>query len=180
MRERRVSLSRLPPGFCPASRGSAAIEFAITYAAVLLPLTFGLTFTSQLLWVWHSVNDFTRQGAGYAATHCWQSSAGNVMDFMNANVPPLIGQNQFQFGPARINVTYSSLDSASGQLIPFSCDSECSLACVPDTVTVSVTDYQFNSFVSFLGLPPITIPNFQTSQPMESAGCDPEQLVCLP
>ena len=102
------------------------------------------------------------------------------MDFMNANVPPLIGQNQFQFGPAKINVTYSSLDPASGQLIPFSCDSECSLACVPDTVTVSVTDYQFNSFVSFLGLPPITIPNFQTSQPMESAGCDPEQLVCLP
>ena len=160
--------------------GSTAVEFAITYAAVLLPLTFGLIFTSQLLWVWHSVNDFTRQGAGYAATHCWQSAAGNVLDFMNANVPPLIGQNQFQFGPAKINVAYSSLDLASGQLIPFSCDSECSLACVPDTVTVSVTDYQFNSFVSFLGLPPITIPNFQTSQPMKSAGCAPEQLVCLP
>jgi Flp pilus assembly protein TadG len=160
-------------------RGSAAIEFAITYAAVLLPLTFGLIFTSQLLWVWHSVNDWTRQGAGYAATHCWHAAADNVTGFMQQNVPPLIGQDQFVTGPAKIVVTYSANDG-TGQLVPFSCDSECSLSCIPDTVSVTVTNYQFNSFVSFLGLPPITIPDFQTSQPMESAGCDPEQLACLP
>src|SRR6516162_2333465 len=93
----------------PRQSGGITMEFAILFGGVLAPATFAFIFTAQLLWVWHSVNDFTRQGAGYAATHCWESSAGNVLDFMNANVPPLIGQNQFQFGPAKINVTYSSL-----------------------------------------------------------------------
>ena len=32
----------------------------------------------------------------------------------------------------------------------------------------------------YLGLPPVTLPNFRTSLPMESAGCDPEQGVCNP
>ena len=28
-------------------------------------------FVAEMLWVWHSVVDFTRDGARYAATHCW-------------------------------------------------------------------------------------------------------------
>ena len=163
-----------------ARRGQAALEFALIYAGVLLPLTFALIFTSQLLWVWHSVNDFTRQGAGYASTHCWESSAGNVLDFMHANVPPLIGQDQFRNGPAQINVSYFSRDPDTGQFGPFQCDGDCSLSCIPDTVTVSVTGYQYQTFVTSLGIPPVTIPDFRTSQPMESAGCDPEQLICIP
>ena len=179
MQERKVSLSRLPPGFCPArwqsKCGAAAVEFAIVYTAVLLPLTFGLIYTSQVLWLWHSINDWTRRGAGYAATHCWQSAAGNVLDFMRGaeGLPPMIDQDQFVSGRAHVNVSYSSKDDA-GQLAPFSCDSECSTACIPDTVTVSVSDYQFNGFVSWLGLPPVVMPDFRTSQPMESAGCDPD------
>lgn len=162
-------------------RGAAAVEFAITYTAVLLPLTFGLIYTTQVLWLWHSINDWTRRGAGYAATHCWQSAAGNVLDFMRGaeGLPPMIDQDQFVSGRARINVSYSSNDG-TGQLVPFSCDSECSTACIPDTVTVSVSDYQFNGFVTWMGLPPVVMPDFRTSQPMESAGCDPEQQVCVP
>ena len=45
----------------------------MVFGGILRPLTFALIFTAQLLWIWHSVNDFTRQGAGYAATHCWES-----------------------------------------------------------------------------------------------------------
>ena len=161
-------------------RGQVAVEFVLAYGAVLLPLTFGLIFISQLLWTWHSVNDFTRQGAGYAATHCWESSAGNVIDFMHANVPPMIDQSQFLYGPVQISVTYSSLDPATGELTPFQCSSDCSISCIPDTVSVSVTGYQFGTFFTSLGLSPITIPDFRTSQPMEGAGCDPEQLVCIP
>src|SRR5690349_23617589 len=101
-------------------KGQTTVEFALAYVGVLLPLTFGLIFTSQLLWVWHSVNDFTRQGAGYASTHCWQSSAGNVIDFMRTNVPPMIGQDQFRNGTAQISVTYTAKDLDSGQLVPFS------------------------------------------------------------
>ncbi len=163
-----------------AESGQAAMEFVLVYGAVLLPLTFALIFTSQLLWVWHSVNDFTRIGASYASTHCWESSGANVLDFMRANVPPMIGQDQVQNGPVQIGITYYGKDPDTGQLSQFSCDSECSASCIPDTVTVSLTGYRFQTFVTSLGLPPVTIPDFRTSQPMESAGCDPEQGICLP
>jgi hypothetical protein len=160
--------------------GQTTVEFALAYAGVLLPVTFAVIFTSQLLWIWHSVNDFTRQGAGYASTHCWQSSAGNVLDFMHSNVPPMINQDQFQNGPVQISVTYFAKDPDTGQLTPFQCDGDCTTGCIPDTVTVSVSGYEFRSFVTSLGLPPITLPDFRSSLPIESAGCDPEQGQCLP
>jgi hypothetical protein len=58
--------------------GQALTEFAVLYAGVVLPLTFMIVFVSEMLWVWHSVVDFTRDGARYAATHCWMADAGNV------------------------------------------------------------------------------------------------------
>ena len=58
--------------------GQATIEYAITFAGIILPLTFMIIFTAQLLWVWHSVVDFTRDGARYATTHCWQAGKDNV------------------------------------------------------------------------------------------------------
>jgi hypothetical protein len=157
------------------------LELALGFAGLLLPATFMLIFTAELLWIWHSVNEFTRQGASYAATHCWQSSAANVIGFMQSNVPPMVDQNQFQTGGAvQISVSYFALDPPTGQLLPFQCDGDCTTGCVPDIVTVSVTGYQFRTFVSYLGLPPINLPNFQTTQPMESVGCDPEQQICFP
>ena len=160
--------------------GKAALEFVVAYAGVLIPLTFAVIFTSQILWVWHSVNDFTRRGAEYASTHCWTSAAGNVTDYMRNNVPAMINQDQFQSGPVEINVTYFAKDPDSGQLVPFMCDSDCSTSCVPETVAVSVTGYEFRTLLTALGLPPVTLPDFRTALPMESAGCDPEQGICLP
>ena len=160
--------------------GQTTVEFVLASAGILLPLTFGLVFIAQLLWIWHSVNEFTRQGASYAATHCWQSSAGNVLGFMRSNVPLMINQDQFQNNQVQIAVSYFGLDPTSGQLAPFSCDSECPTSCIPDTVTASVTGFSYSPFGGARSLPAIPIPNFQTSLPMESAGCDPEQGVCLP
>jgi hypothetical protein len=160
--------------------GQATMEFVLAYGSVLLPLTFAIIFTSELLWIWHSVNDFTRVGAGYAAKHCWTVSGSNVTDFMKANVPPMVNRDQFQSGPVVIQVSYFAADPVSGQLQPFTCDTECSTSCIPDTVTVSVTGYEFKTFVTSLGLPPVPLPDFQTSVPMESAGCDPEQGICQP
>src|SRR5271170_7407584 len=162
------------------TRGAVTLEFVLAFAGLVLPMTFAIVYTSQLLWVWHSVNEFTRQGASYATTHCWQSSGGNVLTFMGANIPPMIDQGEFQNGTVQISVSYFALDPPSGQLIPFQCSSDCSVGCIPDTVTVSVTGYQFGTFVTSLGLPPVIIPNFLTSLPMEGAGCDPEQGICLP
>ena len=160
--------------------GQTTFEFALAFAGVVLPATLAVVFTSQLLWVWHSVNDFTRQGASYATTHCWESAAGNVVDFMRSHIPPMVGQDQFLSGPVQINVTYYARDPDSGQLTPFTCDGDCSTTCIPDTVRVSVTGFEYRPFVVSLDLPPVPIPDFQTSLPMESAGCDPEQGTCLP
>ena len=168
------------PAGAPKRRGQTTFEFALACAGVVFPTLFAVIFTSQLLWVWHSVNEFTRLGASYATTHCWENSGSNVVDFMRSNVPPVISGDQFQSGPAEISVTYFARDPASGQLLPFSCDGDCSTNCIPDEVTVTVTGYEYRPFVTSLGLPPVPLPNFQTSLPVESAGCDPEQGVCLP
>jgi hypothetical protein len=180
MAEPNRSGRALRPQTAMRQTGQATLEFVLAFAGVLLPATFAVIFTSQLLWVWHSVNDFTRQGASYATTHCWENSANNVIAFMRSNVPPMINQDQFQNGPAEIGITYFSRDPATGQLSPFQCDSDCSTGCIPDTVAVSVSGYEYRTFVTSLGLPPVALPDFRTSLPMESAGCDPEQGVCLP
>src|SRR5882757_6926964 len=50
----------------PDQRGAITIEYVIAFATMLLPMTMMIIFTAQLLWVWHSVTDFTRTGARYA------------------------------------------------------------------------------------------------------------------
>lgn len=163
--------------------GQAALEYALIYAGVLLPLTFGLVFMAELLWVWHSVVELTRAGANYAATHCWQGDSENVVAHMRSHMPVMIDADQFQNGPAEIVVQYFSREPESGALIEFTCeDTECSTACVPDVVRVGVRNYEFRRFMGFLGLPPVPIPDFQASVPIESAGCSAEQEggACLP
>ena len=154
--------------------GQAAIEFALLYGGVILPLTFMTIFVSEMLWIWHSMNGFTRDVARYAATHCWMADNSNVNAYVQANVPPMIDQNQFVTGPAGLQVLYFSIDPATGTLSPYQgCDAgECSPACIPDAVSVSVVNYQFLRFASYFKLPPVTIPPFTTNLPMESAGCD--------
>lgn len=160
--------------------GAVTVEYALAYLGVLLPLTFAVIFTAELLWIWHSAADFTRQGARYASTHCWQAGGDNVTSYMKTHVPLMIDQDQFVNGTADLVVTYYAKDPDTGQLTEFSCDSDCTSSCVPDAVTVAVRNYEFRQFVSYLGLPPVPMPDFQTSMPIESAGCDPEQGTCLP
>ena len=160
--------------------GAITMEFALAYAAVFLPLSFATIFTAELLWIWNSTINFTREGARYAATHCWQADGSNVTAYMRANVPIMVDQQQFVDGTAQLSVTYYSRDPDTGNLAEFSCDGECSTSCIPAMVTVTVKSYEFRYFLSHLGLPPVPMPDFQTTVPIESAGCDPEQGVCLP
>lgn len=160
-------------------RGQAAVEWIIVWSAVVLPLTFMLIFTAQMLWTFHSVAEWTRIGARYAATHCFQNGA-NVQEFMRTVVPANPEIEQFRQGPAEIQVTYYSRNAESGQLEEFSCDAECSRECVPDAVRVAVVNYEYRPFMTYLGLPPVQLPDLSTAVPMESAGCDPETGECLP
>ncbi len=160
--------------------GQAMMEYILVYVSLLLPLTMALIFTAELLWVWHSVLDFTREGARYAATHCWQPAGDNVVNFMRSNVPLMVDQEQFRAGLAEISVQYFAIDPETGSLAEFSCEgSSCSRECVPETVTVRILNYEFRAFLGYLGLPPVAIPNFQTSLPIESAGCSADDAGCV-
>jgi hypothetical protein len=161
-------------GFSPA-RGQALMEFAILYAGVILPLTFMTIFVSEMLWIWHSVAELTRDGARYATTHCWTSDGSNVLQYIESHVPPMIDQAQFQNNAAGIQISYFS----DGGITPFTGDT-CGGVCVPDAVSVSVTNYQFLRFSAFMKLPPVTIPPFTTTLPMESAGFVDGSGVCVP
>ncbi len=162
-------------------RGQAALEYVILLAGVVTPLTFGIISVAQMMWVWHSIVDFTNQGARYAATHCWQNGGENVLTWMRANVPPVPDQEQFRSGSVEITAEYFKRSPESGQLEPFACDgAECSTECIPDLVTIHVRGYEWRQFLTYLGVPPVPMPDFSTTLPMESAGCDPQQAVCLP
>jgi hypothetical protein len=151
------------------------MEFVVLYAAVILPLTFMTIFVAEMLWVWHGVADFTRDGARYAATHCWQADTANVLSYMQSHVPAIIDQAKFQNGDATITVQYFT----DGGVTPFSQDS-CQVLCVPDAVSVSITNYQFLRFASYMKLAPVTIPPFTTTVPMESAGYQDASGACVP
>lgn len=156
--------------------GQATIEFALIYGAVILPLTFMTIFVAEQLWIWHSVAEFTRDGAHYAATHC-ATDGTNVVGYMTSRVPPMIDQNRFQTGEAGIQVQYfmNGTDGASTPYDPNACGS-----CVPDSVSVIITSYQFLRFAGFLGLAPTTMPPFTTNEPMESGGFQDASGSCTP
>ncbi len=161
-------------------RGSMLVEYTLVFAGIVAPLTFGLIAMAEMMWIWHSVVDWTRLGARYAVTHCWQSNGQNVVQWMRANVPPMPDQQAFTAGSAEITVDFFRKNTDTGVLETFQCDGECSTACVPDVVTVHVRNYEFRTFVSYLGIPPVQIPDFQTTMPVEGMGCDPETGVCAP
>jgi hypothetical protein len=160
--------------------GQAALEYALTAAGVVLPLTFMIVFTMQLLWTWHSAVEWTREGARYAATHCYQGGE-NVRSWMRTHVPVHLDQQEFIAGTAEIQINYYTRNVETGALEDFSCDGgDCSTDCVPDAVTIRIAGYEFRPFMSYLGLPPVQMPSFMTSMPIESAGCDPLTGECQP
>jgi len=164
------------------NRGQATLEYVILLGTVILPLTFGLITLAQLLWTYHSVVELTRMGARYAATHCWQPSGENVRNWMRQNAPLMLDRDAIVNGSAELRIEYFRKDPDSGALIEFTCETgECSPACIPDVVTVRVANYEFRQFITtYLGLPPVQMPDFATTVPIEGAGCDPEQGTCTP
>jgi hypothetical protein len=152
-------------------RGQATIEMALALLAGIIPLTLGLLAFAELAWTYHALATLTRQGAQYAATHCWQDGAQNVTTWMQANAPVFPDRTQLVSGAITIQVNYWTHNLDSDESDPFTCDgtSACG-ACVPDSVTVSIAGYQFNHFLTTLGLPPIQMPAFSTTVEVESAG----------
>jgi len=164
-----------------STAGNAVLEFALLYGGVILPLTFMLVFVAEMAWIWHTVVDFTRDGARYAATHCYEAdgSAANVLAYMQANVPAMIDQQQFQSGAAGILVSYFT-QNPDGSLSPFDGSACTGSLCLPDSVSVGISSYQFTRFSGLFKLPPVTIPPFTTIVPMESGGYVDATGACVP
>ena len=163
------------------NRGQASIETVLALMVGIIPLTLGLITFSELTWTYHVLTTLTRQGARYAATHCYEDATGsNVVSWMQANSPPFPDRPQLTAGGIQIQVSYWTHDVETRESVPFSCAGGCSPDCVPDSVTVSISGYQFNHFFSVLGLPPLQVPSFSTTMAMEGAGANPETGVSTP
>jgi hypothetical protein len=164
-----------------SSRGQAAVEMALALVAVIIPITFGLIAFTEIAWTYHALAAVTRQGAQYAATHCFQDDSGsNVVSWMEAHAPAFPDRALMASGGIQIQVNYWMHDSDTHQSIAFSCGGGCSPDCVPDSVTVSIVGYQFSHFFSLLGLRPLQVPPFSTTVAIESSGGNPETGVSSP
>lgn len=163
------------------SGGQATVEVALALIAGIVPLTLGLFAFAEITWTYHALATLTRQGARYAGTHCWQDDAGsNVVNWMQANAPAFPDRAQLANGGVQIQVTYWMHDPTTRQSVPFSCAGGCSTECMPDSVTVSISGYQFNRFLAQLGLQPLQVPPFSTTVAIESAGANPETEISSP
>lgn len=138
-------------------RGATLVEFSIA-ATVFLTLMFGVLEFGRALWLHNALSDAARRGARYAAMH----NSGDVTAVRNVVVygnpaggtKPLV---QDLNTTTNVNVTYNGYGLDSG------------------TVTVSITNYQFQ-FVLPLLTTSITMPNYKTTLPAESAGLLPANL----
>lgn len=169
-------MNRLSP-----HKGQATIEMAMMLVVGLVPLTLALVAFTEITWTYHALVTLTRQGARYAASHCWTDSAGsNVVTWMQTNSPPFPDKPQLLSGGIEIQVSYWTHDSLTHQSVPFTCAGGCSPDCVPDSVTVSIVGYSFNHFLPTLGLQPLQVPPFSTTVEMQSVGGNPETALSTP
>jgi|SRR6266403_4454596 Flp pilus assembly protein TadG len=167
--------------FFRSCRGQATVETALVLMVGIIPLTFGLIAFAEIAWTYHALATLTRQGAHYAGTHCWQDSSGsNVVDWMKANAPAFPDRAQLVAGTVQIDVSYWTYNPDTHESEAFSCSSSCSAQCVPDSVTVGISGYQFNHFLTLLGLQPLQVPPFSTTIEIESAGGNPETGISSP
>jgi hypothetical protein len=163
------------------NRGQASIETVLALIVGIVPLTFGLIAFSEIAWTYHALTTLTRQGARYAATHCFQDDTGsNVVSWMQANSPAFPDRPLLSSGGIQIQVSYWTHDLETHETVPFSCAGGCSPDCVPDSVTVGITGYEFNHFFPLLGLAPLPVPPFSTTVEIQSAGTNPETAVSVP
>ena len=138
-------------------RGATLVEFSIA-ATVFLTLMFGVLEFGRALWLHNALSDAARRGARYAALH----TSGDVTAVRNVVVygNPAGGTNPLvqDLNPTtNVNVTYNGYGLDSG------------------TVTVSITNYQFQFVLPLLSTS-ITMPNYKTTLPAESAGLIPANL----
>jgi Flp pilus assembly protein TadG len=137
-------------------RGSTLVEFAIGVTVFLMAM-FAVMEFGRALWVHNALTDAARRGARYATLHAAASEANvkNVVVYGNeaGTGQPLVNN----LSTTNVNVNYSGFGLNEG------------------TVSVSITDYQFQFVIPIVGTT-ITMPNYKTTLTAESAGLIPDNI----
>lgn len=134
-------------------RGATLVEFAIGITVFLMAMFAVLEF-GRALWVHNALTDAARRGARYATLHA-QADASQVRNVVVYGNEAGSGQPMLNnLSAANVNVDYNGFALNDG------------------TVTVSITDYQFQFVIPIVGTT-ITMPNYSTTLTAESAGLIP-------
>jgi Flp pilus assembly protein TadG len=149
-------------------KGATLVEFAIGASVFLLAL-FALIEFGRLLWTHNALADAARRAARYAVNQPASSPLAGVKT-TGQNVGPSVSaiQNVGVYGDplggsqplvnnlttANLNVQYTDFGLGSG------------------TVAVTVTNYQFQFIMPFIGTT-ITMPDYQSTLTGECAGTTP-------
>jgi Flp pilus assembly protein TadG len=137
-------------------RGATLVEFAIGVTVFVMAM-FAVMEFGRALWVHNALTDAARRGARYAALHTAADSAKvqNVVVYGNEDGTgqPLV--NDLTTG--QIDVDYNNFGLNDG------------------TVTVSITDYEFQFVIPIVGTK-IAMPNYSTTLTAESAGLIPSDI----
>lgn len=134
-------------------RGSTLVEFAIG-VTVFATAMFGVIEFGRALWVHNALTDAARRGARYAVLH----SSGDINQVKNVvvfgNVAGTGNPMLPNLSTTNVNVSYNNFGLNDG------------------TVTVSITNYQFQFVIPIVGTS-ITMPSYSTTLTGESAGLIP-------
>lgn len=137
-------------------RGSTLVEFAIA-ATIFLTAMFAVIEFGRALWVHNALADAARRGARYAVLHSADDvdKVKNIVVYgdENGGEKPLVEN----LTADNVSVTYSQYALNKG------------------TVTVSVTNYQFQFVIPIVGTT-IQMPNYTTTLTGESVGFVPANL----
>lgn len=135
------------------ARGATLVEFAIA-ATVFLTCMFAVIEFGRALWVHNALSDAARRGARYATLH----SANDIDKVKNVVVygDPAGGAQPLvpNLDVSNVTVNYSNFQLNKG------------------TVTVGITNYQFQFVVPLIGTT-LQMPNYTTTLTGESVGWIP-------
>jgi len=141
-----------------SERGSTLLEFAIG-ATVFLSVMFAVLEFGRALWVHNALTDAARRGARYAVIHAATDadSVKNVVVYGDPNpangTQPVVNN----LTTDNVIVTYSNFGLEAG------------------TVSVSITNYQFQFVVPLIGTT-IQMPAYTTTLTGESVGLVPPNM----
>ena len=139
--------------FESGERGATLIEFSIALTVFLVSM-FAVIEFGRALWVHNALADAARRGARYAVLHS-ANDAANVKNVVVYGDPAGGTQTTVpNLTTANVSVNYANFGLNQG------------------TVTVSITNYQFQFVVPIVGTT-ITMPAYTTSLTGESVGWIP-------